>query len=276
MSHVISILKLQEKTEEFLRKEFPLTFVPDTERAFVLSQILRQTFNPNLRTAKDIGEEKIERLEEKQREFCRVVYELLDAPYYVVMKHLPFGRSVETVNAVKRAALDNDLIFEYKARLLKKETGRPPSRFWLLPKGYELIGKKPDRGNGKGYKQMPFVRHVRRYFESIGMETEPETYYLRPDISVRGVDGQQKALAVEVSWSTTVAQEMRNIRRDLDDGFESIWIVPIAIREERKNSYVQDLAEEKGKANALRQAIQREFPEDVERLAVKLLEEFRI
>ena len=130
-----------------------------------------------------------------------------------------FGYTAHMTNKVKNELISKGLVNQYEVNL-----GRVNKLLEITEAGYAYLKVEPRKQRGKGSSEHKYwQRRIRcHYQDSLGLKAKIEGHRNKKlvDLSVTEEDG--KLLAVEIA--ITAKNEIRNIREDLNVGFDKVMV----------------------------------------------------
>lgn len=262
---------------EPIDKKYDCMPIPEEERLKVINQILgiKEQHKPMAEIKSDaMVSDKV-----KIAEFLINISEKPLLQFTERLNDLKFGESIAEADRIKKILIDYDYVREYKVKL-KRGRGSKASYLEITSTGKEFL-------IGNGYKQVKNIDGKAGFLHSLIIHKLIKLFYEQKyQVKVEGEnkgydcdlavhDGQNKYIAVELSYTTTADDEMRNIKRDIEAGYEKVQIVVVATSQEGKSN-VEDEGKAIAKKHVFLEAFTKELEESVyQKVQVSTLKEFR-
>jgi hypothetical protein len=194
------------------------------------------------------------------------------------LKELKFNGSIAEADRIKKLLIEKDYVIEYRIKL-RKGRGSPASYLELSDQGKEFLGKSGIRNCRRYQGKSGFLhaliiyRLIKPFYEKdCKTAVEGETGGKDCDLCVYAPGGK---IAVEVSLTTTAEDELRNIKRNLNAGYDNVQIIVVGTSTDGK-TVVEDEEKAQRKKGVLEEAIAKEFDEATrQRIQALTLKEFR-
>lgn len=252
--------------------------IPEEQRLRVINQILGEQTKPTA-TMTEVKQKADLSDESKITDF---LINIAEKPFYQFAERLSdlrYGDSLAESDRIKKLITERGYATEYKYKL-KKGRGSKASyleiskegRKYLEDKGY----KQKNRHEGKsGFLHSLIVyKLVKPHYES-KYQVKVEGTNKGNDADLAVYDGEKKAIAVEVSYTTTSDDEMRNIQRNIKSGHEKVQIIVIATSNDNK-AVVEDEPKAQAKKQSFIEAFKANLDEVIlSKLDILTIKEFR-
>lgn len=194
------------------------------------------------------------------------------------LKELKFNGSIAEADRIKKLLIEKDYVIEYRIKL-RKGRGSPASYLELSDQGKEFLSQngntKSRRYQGKsGFLHALIIYRLIKPFYDEKFETiiEGKNQGSDCDLCVYAPGGK---IAVEVSYTTSPDDELRNLSRNLSAGYDTVQIITVGTSTEGK-TIVEDEETAHRKKEDLQEAIAKEFDGVTrQRIQVLTLKEFR-
>ncbi len=268
---------ITENIFEPVHEKYDCQPIPEEERIRIINQILGEKEKPKPMT--EIKREVAMNDNKKIHEFLINISEKPFLQFTERLSDLKFGESIAEADRIKKLLIDQDYVVEYKIKL-KKGRGSKASYLEIAPAGKDYLignGYKPVRiieGKSGYLHSLIVIKLIKPFYESkYLLEIEGKNKGFDCDLAV--CDDRKKLVAVEVSYTTNAADEIRNIRRNINAGYEKVQIIVVAISKEGKS-----IVEDEGRAIIKKQAFTEAFSKDLDepfysKVQVLTLKEFR-
>lgn len=252
--------------------------IPEEQRLKVINQILGEQTKPaatmtEIKQKADISDER------KLTDFLINIHEKPFMQFSERLADLRFGDSIAESDRIKKLLTEHDYVNEYKVKL-KKGRGSKASYLELTKEGRKNL-------EDKGYKLKHSYEGKSGFLHSLIVHKLVKPYYeLKKRVKVEGnnkgndadlaaYEGEKKAIAVEVSYTTTSDDEIRNIQRDINSGYEKVLIIVIATSNNNK-AIIEDEAKAQSKKQTFIEAFKANLDETtLSKVEVLTLKEFR-
>lgn len=194
------------------------------------------------------------------------------------LKELKFNGSIAEADRIKKLLIEKDYVVEYRVKL-KKGRGSPASYLELSDQGKNHLEQNGIRNcrryQGKsGFLHALIIHKLIKPFYERECKTvvEGETKGQDCDLCVYA---PSRKIAVEVSYTTSPGDELRNLSRNLNGGYDTVQIITVGTSTEGK-TVVEDEEKAQHKKKDMQEAITKEFDEATrQRIQVLTLREFR-
>jgi|GEM_PF-2588239 len=268
---------ITENIFEPVHEKYDCHPIPEDERIRVINQILGEKEKPKPMT--EVKREVALSDNNKIREFLINISEKPFLQFTERLTDLKFGESIAEADRIKKLLIDQDYIVEYKVKL-KKGRGSKASYLDVAPAGRDYLvgnGYKTERiieGKSGFLHSLIVNKLIKPLYESqYQVKIEGENKGFDCDLAV--CDDRKKFVAVEVSYTTNADDESRNIKRNINAGYEKVQIVVVATSKEGK-SIVEDEEKAMAKKQIFQEAFSKELEESVyQNVQVSTLKEFR-
>lgn len=255
--------------------------IPEEERIKVINQILGEKEKPQQaeKSMPEIKKQAELNDSNKTNEFLVNIAEKPFLQFTERLNDLKYGGSIADADRIKKLLIDRDYVKEYKIKL-KKGRGSKASYLELSSTGKDIlvgIGYKiSNHIEGKSGFLHSLIVHklVKPFYEmkyQVNIEGENKGY----DCDLAVYEDKKKLVAVEVSYTTNADDEIRNIKRNMDAGYEKVQIVVVASSKDDKS-----IVEDENKAMAKKQSFIESFKatldeKTLQNIQVLTLKEFR-
>ncbi|MEW6686579.1 MAG: hypothetical protein AB1393_10300, partial [Candidatus Edwardsbacteria bacterium] len=270
----------EEKIFELINQRFDCKPIPEEEKQRVLNMIF-QELEKEKPKAKTMPEIKQEAETSDKRKILQLLNEIATNSFLTFTEHIDNlnFHSVADADRIKKILLEKNFVNEYKIKL-KKGRGSLGSYLELTEEGKNFLhenGFKPSNSyEGKsGFLHALIVHKLIKPFYEKSYEVLIEGKNKGYDCDLGIYRSDKAKCAVEVSVTTTPEDEIKNIKRDLNSGYENVQIIIVATSN-KDNAIVEDEEKAMVKKQALREALIKEFDKTTqEKIQILTLKQFR-
>ena len=252
--------------------------IPEEQRLKVINQILGEKEKPTA-TMTEVKQKADINDDRKHTDFLINIHEKPFMQFTERLTDLKYGDSIAESDRIKKMLIDYGYVTEYKVKL-KKGRGSKASFLELSKEGKKYL---EDKGfkikhniEGKsGFLHSLIVHRLVKPFYESKYQVKIEGNNKGNDADLAVYDREKKVVAVEVSYTTTSEDEIRNIQRDIKSLYEKVQIIVISTSNDNKT-----ITEDEDKAQSKKQSFTNAFKETFDestlaRIEVLTLKEFR-
>ncbi|MEW6687310.1 MAG: hypothetical protein AB1393_14090 [Candidatus Edwardsbacteria bacterium] len=269
----------EEKIFEPINQRFDCKPIPEEEKQRVLNMIF-QELEKEKPKAKTMLEIKQEAETSDKRKILQLLNEIATNSFLTFTEHIDNlnFHSVADADRIKKILIEKNFVNEYKIKL-KKGRGSLGSYLELTDEGKNLLsenGFKPSNSyEGKsGFLHALIVHKLIKPFYEKNYEVLIEGKNKGYDCDLGIYRSDKAKCAVEVSVTTGIEDEIKNIKRNLNS-YENVQVITVATSL-KDNAIVEDEEKAMAKKQALREALIKEFDKTTQqRIQILTLKEFR-